>query len=69
MLIVSAIVNSANHSLIYEDVFYAFNELFNRCFSKMPTSDTKPLTGLILVLNTVSTFPFALKNLMSIKVP
>jgi hypothetical protein len=35
VLIVSAVINFINHNLIYEDSFYAFNELIIRFVSKI----------------------------------
>jgi hypothetical protein len=41
VLIVSALINFVNHHLIYEDSFYAFNELLNRFLTKL--SDPKAI--------------------------
>ena len=68
-LIISAIINFTNHNLIYEDVFYAFNELFSRSFNKMPSNDHKVHHAVLLTLNAVAAFPKALKMLMHIKLP
>ena len=69
MLIISAIINFTNHNLIYEDVFYAFNELFTRSFNKLPSSDPKVYNALLLALNAIAAFPKAMKTLLHIKLP
>jgi hypothetical protein len=69
MLIISAIINFTNHNLIYEDVFYAFNELFTRSFNKLPSNDPKVHHALLLTLNAMAAFPKAMKMLLHIKLP
>jgi hypothetical protein len=68
-MVISAIINFANHSLIYEDVFYAFNELFSRVFAKLPSAEPRVQHAAVLTLNAVAGFPRALKMLLHIKLP
>jgi hypothetical protein len=68
-LIISAIINFVNHNLIYEDVFYSFNELFTRSFSKLPSSDQKIQNAVLLVLNSLAAFPRAIRTLLHINLP
>jgi hypothetical protein len=68
-MIISAIINFVNHNLIFEDVFYSFNELFTRSFSKLPSTDPKPQYAVLLVLNALAAFPRALKTLLHISLP
>ena len=43
-LIISALINFVNHHLIYEDSFYAFNELVTRFLGKI--NETKSIEGI-----------------------
>jgi hypothetical protein len=43
ILIISALINWINHHLIYEDSFYAFNELLSRFIGKI--TDSKSIEG------------------------
>ena len=68
-MVISAIINFTNHNLIFEDVFYAFNELFSRVVNKLPSSENKIYYAMILTLNAVAALPRALKMLIHIKLP
>jgi hypothetical protein len=70
ILIISALISYTNHHLLQEDFFHAINELFERCFGRLPSSDNRNYAALILVINCLCSMPISVKNTFSsIQIP
>ena len=69
IMIVSSVINYQSNHLIYEDSFYAFNELFRKFVTRLTLTPTTFHTAIILVLNCLYFFPSNVKHFEALKMP
>lgn len=69
IMIVSSVINYQSNHLIYEDSFYAFNELFRKFVARLTLTPTTFHTAIILVLNCLYFFPSNFKHFEALKMP
>lgn len=69
IMIVSSVINYQSNHLIYEDSFYAFNELFRKFVTRLTLTPTTFHTAIILVLNCLYFFPSNFKHFEALKMP
>jgi len=62
LMIVSSVINYQSNHLIYEDSFYAFNELFRKFVGRLTLTPTTIHTAIVLVLNCLYFFPSNFKH-------